>query len=266
MTQGLVNVPDLAVGRPIDNDAVTIPAGTVLRNSDGTTTTLSSPAVYFRQRVVNADPTNPVGLASVTGGIGPNPGEFGVSTWLVPGQADLQTIAALLLDIDSNIAQLAGNPPLANAFPAPTPQYALPVAGMPPGQLSPTVPRGVICDQFGRQIVLPYGDRNALAATNITITSTTAAQTLIAAGGDANIYNDIVALTAGNTSATGTELTISDGTQSMTLYVPATEIRGISLGGVIIPATKTNTAWTATTVTSVASVKVWVLYVKTRAS
>lgn len=260
MTQGFVQVAPDSTGKQLDNDVVVIPAGTILSDGAGNLTTLANPAYYFRERVVNADPANPVGLATVTNAAGPNPNDFGLTVRLPQGQADLQTIAALLLDIDTNISALLTSVGQGNA----AGDYLFPVAGMPASVQSPGVARQQICDIFGRAIVVPHATREAVQTTQLTITSTTSAQTLIAAP-DANTYNDLVVLTAANTSATATELDISDGTQTIALYLPAGDMRGLALGGVIIKASATGAAWTATTLTSVASVKIWVMYVQNKA-
>lgn len=253
---GFVQVAPDGSGKQLDNDVVTIPVGTIITDGAGNQTTLSAPAYYFRERIVNSDPVDPAGVGRVRNS-DPLVGDYGIVARLPAGQADLQTIAAYAQSIDANIQALA----LGGPFPS-YPETAYPVAGMPPGQLSPTVPRGLICDQFGRQVIVPHGTREALKTANITITNNTA-NTLIAAV-DQYTYTDIVALLVTNTSATAVRVDISDGTQTIPIFPPATDMRGISLGGVIIPATKTNTAWTATVSSSVTDIRVWALYVNNK--
>jgi hypothetical protein len=54
---GTVQGPgDIGTGKRIGNAVVTLPAGTVLTNADGTTTTLASDTPVFLQRVVLGDP------------------------------------------------------------------------------------------------------------------------------------------------------------------------------------------------------------------
>lgn len=48
---------DIGTGKRIGNAVVTLPAGTVLTNADGTTTTLAADTPVFLQRVVLADST-----------------------------------------------------------------------------------------------------------------------------------------------------------------------------------------------------------------
>jgi hypothetical protein len=251
---GFIQVAPDSTGKQLDNDVVTVPAGTTITDGSGNQTVLASPLYLFRERIVVADPSDPLGVATVTNAVGPGVNDRGLTVRLPFGQPDLSTIAALLQDIDANIQQLA----LASSQAPPT--LGMPVVGMPQSILTPTIPRPLILDQFGRQIMVAQGTRESIFSNNITITSVVSAQTLIAQAA-ADTYNDIIAILAANTSATGTELDISDGTRTIPLYVPATDMRGFTLGGVIIPASTTGVTWTATTITSVASVKVWVMYV-----
>jgi hypothetical protein len=121
---------------------------------------------------------------------------------------------------------------------------------------------GNMVDKFGRQVVLPQAPRDLVGEASITITSSTAPATLIASGG-AGVFTDITDITIVNISATGTEVDISDGTNTYYFYAPPTDMRGISLT-VPHPATSAATAWTATTLTSVASVKISVKYIKNK--
>lgn len=115
-------------------------------------------------------------------------------------------------------------------------------------------------DKFGRQVMVPQATRDLVGIADITLTSTTSPTTLIAAGGT-GILTDIVDISIINTSATATEVDISDGTNTYYFYLPAGDMRGATYQ-VPCPATTTNTAWTATTITSVASVKISVKYIK----
>jgi hypothetical protein len=266
MAEGFVQVAPDSTGKQIDNDVIQIPPGTVVTDGAGNQTILQAPAWYFRQRIINADPNNPAALATVAST--PGAGDFGLTVRLPVGQADLQTIAALLLDIDANIAALAGNPPLSALGGT---QQALdlmmPVTGaLPPPQATPTVPRAAIGDKFGRQIMLPQTVRELAAPAVLTLTSSVAETTLIPAG-PADTFNDLVALIAANISATATEVDIRDATGSaniMPLYVPAGDMRGLALGGVVIPQTAPGNNWTAQCGTSVGSVRLWALYIKNK--
>lgn len=55
-SQGTVGALDATSGKRISNAVVMLPAGTVLTNADGTTTTLSVDTPVFLQRVVIGDP------------------------------------------------------------------------------------------------------------------------------------------------------------------------------------------------------------------
>lgn len=61
--------PDVSTGKRIGNSVVTLPAGTVVTNYDGTTTTLSVDTQVYLQRVVLADPET-LASASVSGETG----------------------------------------------------------------------------------------------------------------------------------------------------------------------------------------------------
>jgi len=258
MNTGFIQVAPDSTGKQLDNDVVQVPAGTVVTDGLGNQTTLTSPQYYFRERIVVADSNNPSGLAPVRVQFGLSPMDMGLSVQLAPGQADLQTIAALLLDIDTQLANINGTTPL-GGISAAAPIMVSPVAGLPPSSLSPTMPRPAIGDMFGRQIVVPYGTRESFITTSVTITSTTSAQTLLAAPADVFTFNDLLAVVASNTSAIATELDISDGNSVIPLYLPAGDTRGISLG-VAAKSFPGGTAWTATTLTSVASVKIWAMF------
>lgn len=61
--EGFVQVAVDSTGKRIANFAVTLPAGTVVTNADGSTTTLAVDTPVFLQRVVIGDPSD--GLASL---------------------------------------------------------------------------------------------------------------------------------------------------------------------------------------------------------
>lgn len=70
MSEGYIQVDVDGSGKKVDNAAITVPAGTVVVGSDGTATTLTADAIYYRQRVVIGDPNSASGGASVTGAAG----------------------------------------------------------------------------------------------------------------------------------------------------------------------------------------------------
>ena len=57
MSDGFVQVAPDSSGKRIHNAVVILPAGTVVTNADGTTTTLASDTPVFRQIVVIGDPS-----------------------------------------------------------------------------------------------------------------------------------------------------------------------------------------------------------------
>lgn len=121
----------------------------------------------------------------------------------------------------------------------------------------------IMTDLKGRVAVVPHQIRELHDEANLTLTSTTTATELIAAGA-AGVYNDIVSLTLVNTSATATEVQIlnTDGTTvRWEGYVPAGDMRGIVFP-VPLKGSATASAWKAKSVTSVASLKITAQYVK----
>jgi hypothetical protein len=120
----------------------------------------------------------------------------------------------------------------------------------------------ILLDKFGRVVTSPFTVRDLLGDQTTSITSTTAATTIVTA--DASNMLDLISLTLTNTSATATEVSLynDDGTTlRWTGYVPAGDMRGI-----VFPAplkqTAVNKTWKMITVTSVASLKVTAQFVK----
>ncbi|TDK63563.1 hypothetical protein [Sapientia aquatica] len=118
----------------------------------------------------------------------------------------------------------------------------------------------MMLDKMGRVAVVQGHVRDLVGKQATTITSSTAATTIITAGG-AGVFNDITRLTVTNGSATATAITLSDGTYS--------EVFNCAAGGGFniefnppMPATTAATAWTITCGTSVASIYVGTTYVK----
>ena len=259
MTQGFIalNSDGDALGKSLDNDIVLLPPGTQISDQFGNLVTLAGSAYVYRERITNADPTNPAGVATVRDATGPNINEFGLSVRMPSGQADLQTIAALLLDIDTNIAALAGTTPLTNAGQVvQNANFLFPSSGvLPSGVVSPDIPRRQICDIFGRAITVPMATRDMIKTFFNTITSSTAATGIVSA--PAGFFLDITAITAINTSATATEFDVTDGTQTLQLYLPAGDMRGVSFGITPLYMTQAGQTWAVQCGTSVASVKFW---------
>jgi hypothetical protein len=270
MTQGFVQVAVDGSGKQLGNEVYTVPIGTQLTDGSGNVTTISAPLYFFREHIINADPTNPAGVATVTNAQGPGVSDFGLTVRMPQGQPDLSAMLAVLLDIDANIAQLAGNAPLVGGAPATLPQYGLPViTALQGGGVSPSVPQAVGVDRFGRQIILPHTVRDLTKSVATTITVNTET-TIIPASGDQVNCNDVIAIIASNTSATAVRVDIRDQLSTVAsplskngvipLYVPAGDVRGISLGGVIIPQSNVNQVWTATVSSAVTDIRIWALY------
>lgn len=117
-------------------------------------------------------------------------------------------------------------------------------------------------DLKGRTVVSPHHVREMLFDGALTITASTAAQTLLSAV--ASTFLDLLSVTLVNTSATGTvvQLLDDDGTTvRWSGYCPPTDMRGIVFQ---VPLTMptVNKAWKAKTTTSVSSVVISVQYVK----
>jgi hypothetical protein len=120
----------------------------------------------------------------------------------------------------------------------------------------------VMSDKFGRQIMIPQAPRDLTGSQNTTITASTAATTVVTAGA-AGILTDITSIVYVNSSATGTVLTLSDGTKSRTHYCPPTDMRGVVIN-VPYAATTAATAWTVACTTAITSLFVTVEYVNNK--
>jgi len=128
---------------------------------------------------------------------------------------------------------------------------------------------GLLSDKFGRLITLPQGPRdlvgalgsssgsNANANQSTQIYSTNFVGVTVTPVG---FYLDITSVTFTNTSGTGTELVLSDGTNGYYWYVPRGDCRG-AVFNVPLAAKTTNTAWTVQCWTAVNSIWVTVQYV-----
>ena len=105
--------------------------------------------------------------------------------------------------------------------------------------------------------------RDRIKTKLLTLSATTAETTLIP--GDQNVYNDVLAIVAINTSAsTSTRIDIRDDTGGAVI-IPLMSIGGstpvgFSLGGVAIPQTTRGATWTAQCATSTTDVRLLVIY------
>lgn len=86
--------PDVGTGKRIGNAVVTLPAGTVVTNYDGTSTTLSVDTQVYLQKVVLADPET-LASASVSG----ESGRGAVGVELDSSEQRLESIDASLKEI-----------------------------------------------------------------------------------------------------------------------------------------------------------------------
>lgn len=118
-------------------------------------------------------------------------------------------------------------------------------------------------DKQGKQVVV--GSIRALKGIQTTtITSSTSETTIVTA--DTTNFVDLYGLLLANTSATDCEVTIKDataGTTRFSIMVPAGRNAGLMLPeSGAAPQAVVNNNWTATCVTSVASIKITALTVK----
>lgn len=123
---------------------------------------------------------------------------------------------------------------------------------------------GVMMDKFGRQVMLPGTVRDLVGTQTTTISASTAETTIVTAA--ASVFNDIILLTVANTSGTGVRVDLRDttaGSVIASLWVPATDTRGFSLGE-ILPQTTVNTNWTITSSASVTDLRIFAIYNKNK--
>lgn len=120
-------------------------------------------------------------------------------------------------------------------------------------------------DKFGRQIIIPGTIRDLVGTQRTTISASTSETTIVTAA--ANVFNDIVALWVNNTSATAVRVDFRDttgGTILYDMYIPAGDMRGISLPRGTLPQTSVNTNWTAQSSASVTDLRINVVFEKNK--
>lgn len=120
---------------------------------------------------------------------------------------------------------------------------------------------GEIGDKFGRQVVLPVTIRDLVGTQTTTLTTSTSETTIVTQ--TASVFHDLIALIISNTSATAARLDFRDttgGSVLFSIYVPAGDTRGFSMGGVPIPQTSVNTNWTAQSSASVTSIYIYAVF------
>jgi len=120
---------------------------------------------------------------------------------------------------------------------------------------------GAQYDVQGRLVMVEQAPRELTGMQSTTLTATTTATTCVTAGA-AGVKNDITSIVFVNSSATGTVMTLSDGTNSYTYYCAPTAQSPTVVYFVPLAETTAATAWTAKCTTSVSSVFVTVTYVK----
>jgi hypothetical protein len=134
------------------------------------------------------------------------------------------------------------------------------VATTNPTAQADTAVQYALMDKMGRLVVVQGHVRNLVAKQATTLTSTVAATTVVTAGG-ASVFTDITSITVTNSSATATNVTLTDGTTAFIYYLPGA-------GGFVsnfnppLIGTTANTAWTLQCSVSVASVYCNIVYVK----
>lgn len=124
---------------------------------------------------------------------------------------------------------------------------------------------GAMYDKFGRQVVLPLTIRDLVGTQTTTISASTTETTIVTAA--ASTFNDLMLLVISNTSATAARVDIRDttaGSVLFSIYVPAGDVRGFSMGGVAIPQTTVNTNWTAQSSASVTDLRVYAVFAKNK--
>lgn len=123
---------------------------------------------------------------------------------------------------------------------------------------------GNMSDKYGRSVVLNNAMRDIMGTQTTTITASTSETTIITAA--ASVFHDLVSIFISNTSATATRVDIRDvtaGSVIFQLYIPAGDMRGLSLT-TPWPQTSVNTAWSATSSTSVTDLRVSCLYISNK--
>lgn len=266
-TPGFVIVGPDSTGKSLGNEVVLYPPGTVFYDINGNPLApTAAVTALFREHIVNADPTNPAGVASVTQG--PQQGDFGLTARLPAGQADMQAMLAFLLDISSSLNTIVGMGGLLGASQNPGMQ-AVREGLRQPGVLSPTNPLPVVADRFGRLVTAPAWGRNFTDANSTTITTGTETNILAA---DPNNFNELLAIIISNTSATAVRVDIRDQPSTvvappstlgvMPFFVPAGDMRGISFNTPNYQS-NLNQPWTATVSSAVTDIRVWALFAQT---
>jgi len=121
-----------------------------------------------------------------------------------------------------------------------------------------------LSDKYGRQVVIPGTVRDLVGTQTTTISSSTSETTIVTAA--ASVFNDLTAITVSNTSATATRVDFRDttaGSVLFSIYIPAGDVRGVAFQRPV-PQTSVNTNWTAQSSTSVADLRIYVVYDKNR--
>lgn len=124
---------------------------------------------------------------------------------------------------------------------------------------------GQMHDKFGRQVVLPVTIRDLTGTQTTTISNSTTETTIVTAA--SSTFNDVLMLVISNTSGSPTRIDFRDttgGSVLFSLYAPANDTRGFSLGGVAIPQTSVNTNWTAQCATAVTDIRIYAVFAKNK--
>lgn len=169
------------------------------------------------------------------------------------------TAANELNVLDSASSATSGAVPSKASYIGGNAATALPTAATP-GNIT-----GALMDKFGRQVVLPMTVRDLTGTQTTTISASTSETTIVTQA--ASVFNDLLMLVISNTSATGTRLDFRDttgGSVLFSLWAPANDTRGFSLGGVAVPQTSVNTNWTAQSSASVTDLRIYAVFAKNK--
>lgn len=134
-----------------------------------------------------------------------------------------------------------------------------------PVEVGPSNPSRALSDKFGRQVIVPHGQRELVGTQTTTISASTTETTIITAGQG---FNDVLLLVVSNTSAaTSTRIDFRDTTLGTILFslqsVGGAAPVGFALP-VPIPQSNKTTNWTAQCATSTTDIRIYAVYVKNR--
>lgn len=213
--EGAGNVASVLSNNALKTDLSSV-AGTAALTGNGVTgagsqrvTIASDNTAFAVNATLSAETTKVIGTARVVGNVG--------------GVFDAATAAS----VPANAIQVGARGATANPTAVTDGQLVAPMA-----------------DKLGRQAVVLNHVRDLITATPTTITNSSSATSVMAAGA-AGVFRDIISLIITQSSGTATTATLSDGTASYIFDLAATAGTGLSIQfPTPLPATSTATAWT----------------------